>query len=126
MFSTTTVRVPYASMMMHSNDDKCIQNPGLTPRNWHKPYFQGSAFPRGVYAVFNDENKSIWIAVPDDLGSYIIPMGRGMNAVSVLRGVYMERDLRGPQREQCMGYRPFKLQSKKIWALNTAIASRFI
>lgn len=87
-FGNTTIKVSFAeSLYRYEDSGICTFGFTLGPQDEGKvPYILGDAFLRGAYVVFDRENDEVWMGETADCGSDIVPVGKGRDAVPVVRG----------------------------------------
>ncbi|KHN95537.1 secreted aspartic proteinase [Metarhizium album ARSEF 1941] len=82
-FGSTTIRVPYDDFLWKQPQHNiCVL--GVSPDDSF--FVLGDTFLRAAYAVYDMDNRNVYVASAADCGTHLVPIGRGENAVPVLDG----------------------------------------
>ena len=81
-FGTKTIRVPFSELVRKLPSGTCRLGIQYGDGDW----ILGDTFLRAAYAVYDIDNKSIWLDQADDCGSSIVAIGSGTNAVPAING----------------------------------------
>jgi len=79
-----TIKVPYADLIWrYGTPNLCGLGLSVTTDNF---FILGDSFLRASYAVFDLENRQVWLDQADDCGTNLVTIGKGGNAVPEIVG----------------------------------------
>ncbi|XWW92354.1 hypothetical protein V2A60_000277 [Cordyceps javanica] len=84
-FGDALIKVPFNDFIWQAGTDLCVLGVAPSPAN-SKTWSLGDSFLRAAYAVFDQDNKNVWLAQSADCGTNLVAFGKGANAVEALQG----------------------------------------
>ncbi|KAJ6780231.1 hypothetical protein PWT90_01958 [Aphanocladium album] len=84
-FGAAVIKVSFADFLWEPVDGLCML--GAVPTSDDsKTWSLGDSFLRAAYAVFDQDNKNVWLAQSADCGTNLVSFDKGVNAVKPLEG----------------------------------------
>ncbi|EGX88046.1 yapsin, putative [Cordyceps militaris CM01] len=84
-FGAAVVKVSFGDFIWQAGTNLCVL--GVVPSAASsKTWSLGDSFLRAAYAVFDQDNKNVWLAQSADCGTNLVAFGKGADAVKPLQG----------------------------------------
>lgn len=84
-FGEALIKVPFGDFIWEADNNFCLLGAVPSPAT-SKSWSLGDSFLRAAYAVFDQDNKNVWLAQGADCGTNLVAFGKGANAVKPLQG----------------------------------------
>lgn len=84
-FGEALIKVPFSDFIWEPVDGFCLLGAVPTADN-DATWSLGDSFLRAAYAVFDQDNKNVWLAQSADCGTNLVSFDKGINAVKPLEG----------------------------------------